>query len=127
MCFVVVLNSHIVRCCCFTLPLQYKILDIMCSIRAQSQSLPIFHHLEESLPVERRQRDPVSRLLDRTKPNQPNLERTDIFLPLGPEAETKSHYRWKVKLVWMESTSLSNSLIGHSLKRRSCSLVRPVD
>ncbi len=43
------------------------------------------------------------------------------------ETETTFHYCWRVnssfKLVWMESISPSNSLIGYSLKRRCCSLV----
>jgi hypothetical protein len=48
---------------------------------------------------------------------------------LGPEAGTTFHLllegKRSFKLVWMESTSTYNSLIGHSLKRRCCSLADP--
>ncbi len=46
------------------------------------------------------------------------------------KAGTTFHYCWEVKcsfkLVWMESSSPCNSLIGHSLKWRCCSLVGPM-
>ncbi len=56
---------------------------------------------------------------------QPNLT------ILSWKIETTFHYCWSLvkssfKLVWMESTSPCNSLIGHSLKWRCCSLVWPI-
>jgi hypothetical protein len=45
------------------------------------------------------------------------------------EAETPFHYCWRVrhsfKLVWMESTSQCNSLLGYTLMWCCCSLVWP--
>jgi hypothetical protein len=46
------------------------------------------------------------------------------------KTETTFNYCWRVKssfkLVWIESTSSCNSLIGHSLKWCCCSLVWPI-